>query len=66
MRCVQCGRELEDGITTCTRCGADLSPQTRVHALVITVVYTAISIVLIAAIVYVVLYWHEAQVLALV
>ena len=65
MRCLQCGQELEFGVFTCTRCGADCSFYKTWRSIAATLLFAAVSIAVIAAIVYVVLYWHETQVLAL-
>lgn len=65
MRCLQCGQELESGVITCDRCGADCSSDKAGRSIAATLLFAVISIAVIAAIVYVVLYWHETQVLAL-
>lgn len=66
MRCLYCGQELEPNATTCGRCGADLSSGKLMRSLVKTLLLAAVSITVIAVIIYVILYWHETQVLAMV
>lgn len=64
MRCSCCGQKLDDGATTCTRCAADLTHAAKRRRLVISVVYATIAIVLVALLIFVVLSWHEAQMLS--
>ncbi|MEE1159500.1 MAG: zinc ribbon domain-containing protein [Atopobiaceae bacterium] len=65
MQCTYCGKELEDGTITCERCGADLSTDALTRRIVHTILYAAIMLVCISLLIYLVLYWHETQVLSM-
>ena len=65
MRCPHCGQTLSNGTQECNRCHADLSPATRRKELLVSVLVALIAIACIAALTYVVLEWHEAQLMSL-
>lgn len=61
MRCTQCGYKLEDRVTTCPRCRADLSPAARKRRVLITLALIIIAIAVAAISTYYVLSWYELQ-----
>ncbi|MDO4798034.1 MAG: hypothetical protein Q4A01_08440 [Coriobacteriales bacterium] len=63
MRCPHCGQRLPDGTQECDRCYADLSPAKRRAELLASVLVALVAIVCVALLTYVVLGWHEAQLL---
>ena len=64
MRCPHCGQILNDGLTTCTRCQGDLSPASRRKDVLVSLAVAIVGIVIIAILAYVVLNWHEMQLLS--
>ena len=62
MHCSHCGEQLSNNASTCTRCGADLSADARLHSLLVTISFAAISLVVVSIIIFFVLFWHESQI----
>lgn len=65
MRCSHCGQELTDDTQVCSRCQADLSAAARKKDLVVSLAVALIAIVAVALIVFVVLNWHDVQMLGM-
>ena len=62
MHCSHCGAHLANNASNCSRCGADLSASARLHSLLVTIVFAAISIVVVSVIISLVLFWHQSQI----
>lgn len=63
MRCNRCGRALKPGVSVCPRCRADVSLGARRKELKTSVIFVAVSIVLMAILLFLVLTWEGSLVL---
>jgi|GEM_PF-3467010 len=63
MRCNHCGRALKSGATVCPRCRADVSDDARRKELRTSVIFVAVSIALMALMLFLVLTWEGSLVL---
>lgn len=63
MRCLYCGKKLENQTATCPRCGSEDCCKVNWRGVGLTVVFAAISIAIVALLVFAILTWHESQVI---
>lgn len=61
MRCFHCGQNLPNPEAACPRCGACNDTSTRKHELLVSVALVLIALVVVGIIAFVVLTWHDAQ-----
>lgn len=61
MRCPHCGQILTSTPATCPRCQGDLSPAARRKDMLISLLVAVIGIAVVALVAYIVLNWHEMQ-----
>lgn len=61
MHCPQCGYRLEKASSVCTRCKADISKSACMRRILYAIILATISLALVAALVYIVLSWHDSQ-----
>ena len=63
MRCPHCGQTLAQESPACPRCQADLTPAARGRELAVSLVVAVVAIAVVTALIFVVLNWHDAQML---
>lgn len=63
MHCWACGHDFEGDEAICPRCHADLTARHRRRALLLTVIYVLIAVLVVSVLTSCVLKWHDAQIL---